>query len=331
MSSADLSAQPIVQEHQATTSAGHPGSVSSNKNSNARVPSAFEIQRVNEELATAEPQQILAWALQAFPTGLFQTTAFGLTGLAALDMIHKLSPEGTHAVPLIFINTLYHFPETLALAAEASQKYGAQMHVYMPPAAQSSSQFESIYGERLWEEDEESYDYLVKVEPSRRAYEELNALAVITGRRRSQGGDRASIPIIEVDSTGLIKINPLANWSFKDTKAYIDANHVPYNALLDQGYTSIGDWHSTKKPDGSKVQGLSGDAAERSGRWAGRAEKTECGLHKDYFKMKAQFNKRKREREQRARDEARGTPVDPEAASAEDKHILAAGQAVTTA
>lgn len=165
MSSADLSAQPIVQEHQATTSAGHPGSVSNGNNSNARVPSAFEIQRVNEELATAEPQQILAWALQAFPTGLFQTTAFGLTGLAALDMIHKLSPEGTHAVPLIFINTLYHFPETLALAAEASQKYGAQMHVYMPPAAQSSSQFESIYGERLWEEDEESYDYLVKVSP----------------------------------------------------------------------------------------------------------------------------------------------------------------------
>jgi phosphoadenosine phosphosulfate reductase len=127
------------------------------------VPTTFEVQRANEELANAEPQQILEWAIKSFPTGLYQTTAFGLTGLAALDMIHKLSPEGHHAVPLIFINTLYHFPETLDLAAAASQKYGAQMHVYMPPAAQSSSQFESIYGERLWEEDEESYDYLVKV------------------------------------------------------------------------------------------------------------------------------------------------------------------------
>lgn len=165
ISGGDVSSQPIVQEHQASTSAGHPASFSNgNTTLNAtRVPTVFEIQRANEELANAEPQQILAWAMKAFPTGLFQTTAFGLTGLAALDMIHKLSPEGTHAVPLIFINTLYHFPETLALAAEASQKYGAQMHVYMPPAAQSPAQFESVYGERLWEEDEESYDYLVKV------------------------------------------------------------------------------------------------------------------------------------------------------------------------
>ena len=113
-----------------------------------------------------------------------------------------------------------------------------------------------------------------------------------------------------MDETGLIKINPLANWTFKETKAYIDTNHVPYNVLLDQGYTSIGDWHSTKKPDGTKITGLSGDAAERSGRWAGRAEKTECGLHKDYFKMRAQFNKKKREREQKARDDSRGTTLE---------------------
>lgn len=246
-------------------------------------PSPSEIEAANVALANAEPQDILRWAIKHIPD-LYQTTAFGLTGLAALDMISKLSASlgyPSHAIPLIFINTLYHFPETLALAAEASQKYNAQMHVYMPPAAMSTSQFEAVYGENLWEVDEESYDYLVKVEPSRRAYEELHAQGVITGRRRSQGGDRASIPIIEVDETGLIKINPLANWTFKETKAYIDANGVPYNALLDQGYTSIGDWHSTKKPDGTAVKGLGGDAAERAGRWAGRAEKTECGLHKD--------------------------------------------------
>jgi len=278
----------------------------------AEIPplSPAEIARANIELADAEPQQVLAWAMAHVPR-LFQTTAFGLTGLAALDMIHKLSPPGSHAVPLIFINTLYHFPETLDLAAAASQKYGAEMHVYMPPAAQSVAQFEAIYGERLWEVDEESYDYLVKVEPSRRAYDELNVGGVITGRRRSQGGDRASIPIVEVDETGLVKVNPLANWSFKDTKAYIDAHSVPYNALLDQGYTSIGDWHSTKKPDGTKAKGIvDGDVAERSGRWAGRAEKTECGLHKDYFKMRAQFNKKKREREQAARDAARGVTLE---------------------
>ena len=122
-----------------------------------------ELLEINERFANAEPQDILAFAVEHMPR-LFQTTAFGLTGLATLDMIHKLTPEGApHRVPLIFINTLYHFPETLDLAAAASQKYGAELHVYMPPAAQSVAQFEAIYGERLWEMDEESYDYLVKV------------------------------------------------------------------------------------------------------------------------------------------------------------------------
>jgi phosphoadenosine phosphosulfate reductase len=124
--------------------------------------SPLEIQEINARLADATPQEILAWAIQNVPQ-LYQTTAFGLTGLVSLDMINKLSPPGRHAVPLIFINTLYHFPETLALAQGASEKYGAEMHVYMPPAAQSVQQFEAIYGERLWEEDEDSYDFLVKV------------------------------------------------------------------------------------------------------------------------------------------------------------------------
>lgn len=173
----DISNQQNGASQQASTSAGHPNgsngflssspasSSSQTQQQSIRRLTSYEIQRANEELASAEPQQILAWALQTFPVGLYQTTAFGLTGLAALDMLNKLSLPlyGRHAVPLIFINTLYHFPETLDLAATASQKYGAEMHVYMPPAAQSPAQFESVYGERLWEEDEESYDYLVKV------------------------------------------------------------------------------------------------------------------------------------------------------------------------
>lgn len=76
-------------------------------------------------------------------------------------------------------------------------------------------------------------------------------------------------------------MNPLFAWSFTDVDAYIKQNNVPCNALLDQGYKSVGDWHSTEK---SKA----GDSGERAGRWAGREEKTECGLHKDYFKMKKQ-------------------------------------------
>jgi phosphoadenosine phosphosulfate reductase len=77
----------------------------------------------------------------------------------------------------------------------------------------------------------------------------------------------------------LLKLNPLFEWPFPVVSWYADENKVPRNKLLSQGYKSIGDWHSTVKV------GDGGD--ERSGRWAGR-EKSECGLHKDYFAMKKQ-------------------------------------------
>lgn len=86
-----------------------------------------------------------------------------------------------------------------------------------------------------------------------------------------------------MDTSGpspILKINVLAFWNYEQVWEYIKANNVPYNVLHDQGYKSIGDWHSTQ-PTG-EGQG------EREGRWAGQ-EKTECGLHKDYFAMKAKL------------------------------------------
>ncbi len=125
----------------------------------------------------------------------------------------------------------------------------------------------------------------IQVEPARRAYEELAVKAVITGRRASQGADRANLQPLEVDSTGLVKLNPLFAWTFPFVQWYISNNEVPRNKLLDQGYRSVGDWHST-------VKSGDGDAGERAGRWAGKKEKTECGLHVDYFKLKAEAEKK---------------------------------------
>lgn len=126
-------------------------------------------------------------------------------------------------------------------------------------------------------------DYLVKAEPGHRAYTELGVKAVFTGRRRSQGADRAELKILELDTSVtpfLVKINPLALWNFKQVQDYIAKNAVIYNRLLDEGYKSIGDYHSTVPSQN--------DEGERDGRWKGQ-EKTECGLHKDYFKMKAKL------------------------------------------
>ncbi|KAK3806164.1 MAG: phosphoadenosine phosphosulfate reductase [Linnemannia elongata] len=246
---------------------------------------------INAKLEKLSPEKIIEWAMISLP-GLIQTTAFGPTGLVILDMINRIHIDNQsaansgyntqrHPVPLIFIDTLYHFQETLDLAQQVQDHYNIPLKVYKPLNCETTADFEAQYGQQLWETDDLSYDYLVKVEPGRRAYQELGAQAVISGRRRSQKGDRAHLDILEIESgTGLLKLNPLATWSFQQVWTYLRAYQVPFNTLLDQGYRSIGDWHSTKP--------ASNPDDERSGRWEGK-QKSECGLHVDYFKMRAEF------------------------------------------
>ncbi|KIK67590.1 hypothetical protein GYMLUDRAFT_36331 [Collybiopsis luxurians FD-317 M1] len=239
-------------------------------------PDILEI--INAHLSQLQPEQILQWAIEYLP-GLYQTTAFGLTGLVAIDMLSKLTSSPP---PLIFLDTLHHFNETYELVEEVKAKYNVPVHVYKPEGCETVQDFEAKYGEKLWERDEDSYDFVVKVEPARRAYADLGVKSVITGRRASQGGDRASLKPLEIDSIGLLKLNPLFEWTFPIVEWYISENGVPHNKLLSQGYRSVGDWHSTVK--------VAEGQDERAGRWAGR-EKTECGLHKDFFEMKAQAMK----------------------------------------
>jgi hypothetical protein len=118
-----------------------------------------DLAAINAYLAEQTPEDILAWALEHLPN-LYQTTAFGLTGCAATDMLAKLTPTPP---PLLFIDTLYHFPETLALVNEMKKKYGLTVHVYKPEGCETAADFEAKYGPRLWETDEELYDYAVKV------------------------------------------------------------------------------------------------------------------------------------------------------------------------
>lgn len=188
-----------------------------------------------------------------------------------LSRIASASPASGPPVPLIFLDTLHQFPETYELISRVQTRYpSTPLHVFRPLHAASERDFAAHYGERLWETDEERYDWHAKVEVSRRAYAALGVKAVLTGRRRTQGGARGGLDILEVDEHGVIKVNPLANWTFAQVKGYIDEHNVPYNALLDRGYKSVGDWHST--------QPVKEGEDERAGRWKGR-DKTECGIH----------------------------------------------------
>ncbi|KAF7302198.1 PAPS-reduct domain-containing protein [Mycena indigotica] len=288
---------------------------SSSKSKMLNLPlSPAQLAEINAHLRGLTPEEILAWGIDHLP-GLYQTTAFGLTGLVAIDMLDKIastSPSSSapssreHSPvpimlelpslsassprsqpPLIFLDTLYHFQETYELVEEVKARYpDVPLYVYKPADCETVADFETKWGARLWERDENVYDFAVKVEPARRAYQELGVKSVITGRRATQGGDRAGLQPLEVDETGLLKLNPLFEWTFPFIEWYTNEYDVPRNRLLSQGYRSVGDWHSTSKP--GEGQG------ERSGRWAGR-EKTECGLHKNYYDMLEQAEKVKNE------------------------------------
>ncbi|KAL6713580.1 3'-phosphoadenylsulfate reductase [Lecanora helva] len=257
----------------------------SGSSSNADLPEIYftkhHLAFLNRQLQNLEPPEILRWCITSL-SSLFQETAFGLTGLTTLDMLSKMKIPRPQMVDLLFFDTLHYFEETYDLIDKIRQRYPlVELHVYKPAGAATAADFAHQHGERLWETNDELYDWLAKVEPAQRAYRELHVGAVLTGRRRSQGGKRGDIPVIEVDEAGLVKVNPFANWSFQQVRDYIKANDVPYNQLLDRGYKSVGDWHSTKP--------VKEGEDERAGRWQGQ-QKSECGIHNPRSKF-AQFLK----------------------------------------
>lgn len=227
----------------------------------------LDIASLNEVFETATPQEILSWAIATFPTGLVQTSAFSL--LVTVDMLYReLKPNPP--IPVLFLDTLHHFPETLETVDRATMRYGLDLRIYRVQEAVDRAMFAARYGEELWRHDIDRFHYLTKVEPLQRALQELQVNAWITGRRRDQSSTRRDMPILEATPEGRIKINPLANWTRKEVWHYIYQQNVVYNPLHDQGYTSIGD-----EPLTTPVQ--TGED-ERAGRWRGSV-KTECGIH----------------------------------------------------
>lgn len=220
-----------------------------------------EVAGLNDRFERAYPSEILRWARDAFPEGhLILSSTFGVGGMA---LIHMLSEEGI-ALPVIFIDTLYHFPETLEHAEHVRDRYGFELRTYRP--APSRKVFEAEHGERLWERDEEAFHRLTKVEPMRKALD--GAVGWITGRRRGQSPTRAAMPHIEL--TSRVKINPLARWSLEEVWTFIRAHKIPYHPLHDLGYASIGDAPLTTP--------IRPGEPERAGRWRGSV-RLECGLH----------------------------------------------------
>ncbi|MBZ5679825.1 MAG: phosphoadenylyl-sulfate reductase [Acidobacteriia bacterium] len=209
------------------------------------------------------PRQVLAWAFGKFGNEVAISSAFGAEGMALIDMASRVQKD----FRLFTIDTEFLFPETYNLMDRIEARYGItieKVYSLLPPEEQ-----ERAHGAALWARNPDQCCNLRKVEPLRRKLGELRAW--IASIRRDQTSVRAGAQKIEWDEKfGLVKVNPLADWSSAQVWRYIREHDVPYNALHDQNYPSIGCTHCTRAVK-------SGEDA-RAGRWPGFA-KTECGLH----------------------------------------------------
>jgi phosphoadenosine phosphosulfate reductase len=205
-------------------------------------------------------EEILELVVRAFPGKAALACSFQKEETVLLDMLFALEPKAR----VFAIDTHHLFPETYELWREIEQRYETRVEVFEGP---SPGELAATHGEKLWERKPDLYLAIAKVEPLVRALGSLDAW--ISGIRRDQAPTRADAPKLGWDGAHeLWKANPLADWSDDDCWAYIRERGLPYNALHDQGYDSIGDTHSTAP------------GAGRAGRWAG-SERTECGLHVD--------------------------------------------------
>lgn len=233
-------------------------------------PARLDLKKLNQKFEKAHPKDILAWCLFNMPAGLVQVSAFNVDDMLITDLCYRdLRP--VPSVPVLFLDTLHHFPQTLDLVAKTAAFYDLNLKIYKVPGIKTRKAFAKKYGESLWKTDLHQFSQLTKIEPLQRGLQELDTIAWITGRRRDQANTRSEMPIFELDDQKRLKVNPLANWTRKETWAYVFEHDVIYNPLHDQGYPSIGDEPITTA--------IREGEDERAGRWRDVDGKTECGIH----------------------------------------------------
>lgn len=228
---------------------------------------AAELKRLSDALESQQPQDVLKEAIKRYAPKIVLACSFGAEDVALVDMVHRIDP----AIPLFYLDTDFLFPETYATRDRIIQQYALQpAQVLQVRSLLTPDQQAAQYGQALWSNEPDRCCQLRKVEPLTcvlKGYE-----AWITGIRRDQSPTRANAGLIEWDGKfQLVKVNPLARWTWADVWTYIKVYEVPYNPLHDQNYPSIGCTHCTAP--------VAPGEDPRAGRWK-TFTKTECGLHK---------------------------------------------------
>ena len=217
-------------------------------------------------LEDADPGVILEWAVGTMGK-LAVATSFQSSGLVILHLLRAIAP----AMPVLFLNTGFHFPETIAFRDEVVARWGLDLvdlrGVHEDPEGQARA-----HGPELYKTNPDLCCHINKVEPLQRALEGYDGW--ISGIRRDQSPLRAHTPVIEAQmlpsGREVFKVHPLANWSKAQVQAYLHEHSIPVHPLLERGFASIGCTPCTRA--------IAPGEDERAGRWDG-VMKTECGIH----------------------------------------------------
>jgi phosphoadenosine phosphosulfate reductase len=228
---------------------------------------AAELKRLSDAFESQQPQDVLKEAIKRYAPKIVLACSFGAEDVVLVDMVHRIDP----AIPLFYLDTDFLFPETYATRDRIIQQYALQpAQVLQVRSLLTPDQQAAQHGPALWSAEPDRCCQLRKVEPLTRVLKGYEAW--ITGIRRDQSPTRANAGLIEWDGKfQLVKVNPLARWTWADVWTYIKVYEVPYNPLHDQNYPSIGCTHCTAP--------VAPGEDPRAGRWK-TFTKTECGLHK---------------------------------------------------
>jgi len=228
-----------------------------------------EVDTLSAQFEAKTPQEIIRWAVDSFAPDIAVSTSFQTQSMTLLHMVTRIRPD----IKIFFLDTGYHFWDTLIFREKIQHEWNLNVV--------------DLYRDSRWDvfvrqntrtlpvQDPNLCCYIHKVQPMQKALSGLRAW--ISGIRRDQTPERTHASILELQDDGLLKVNPLLNWTKRDVQDYMEEYHLPAHPLYEHGYRSIGCAPCT-------IPVTSADD-DRAGRWAGRG-KTECGLHTDLFRHK---------------------------------------------
>jgi phosphoadenosine phosphosulfate reductase len=217
------------------------------------VPDLAELAAVSRELETKPATSAIEWAWDRFGPDVVLAASF--QDCVLISLAAQVAP----GIEVAFLDTGYHFAETLWYVEQVRSRFDLNLSVIKP----------DVPLDDLWLTDPDACCAARKVEPLQRAL--AGKAAWMSGLRRDEAPSRANSPIVSYDvGRGLVKVNPIATWTDQDVAGYIHDHELPVHPLADRGYASIGCWPCTRPVE-------EGESA-RAGRWVG-TDKTECGLH----------------------------------------------------